>query len=130
MKNQLTALALITAAAFSLAPKPAQANDKGLAIAGGFLGGLIVASALNDNHHDHYYTASAPSVVVNDRGNDRCDDGFWKEVNVRVYVPAGWIEERGYRGECYRRYVGGHYEYRRDRVWVSYDRNDRGGYRR
>ena len=127
MKNQLTALALITATAFTFAPKPAEANDKGLAIVGGFLGGLIVASAINDSHHDNYVSGHT-TVVVADR-DDRCDDrgnsGFWKEVSVRVYVPACWVEERGRRGECYRRYVGGHYEYRCDRVWVSYDRHDR-----
>ena len=126
MKNQLTALALITAIAFTFAPKPAEADDKGLAIVGGFLGGLIVASAINDGHRDNYASGHT-TVLVTDR-DDRCDDrgnsGYWKEVSVRVYVPGCWIEERSRCGDSYWRYVGGHYEYRNDRVWVSYDRYD------
>jgi hypothetical protein len=137
MKNQLTALALITATAFTFAPKPAEANDKGLAIVGGFLGGLIVASAINDSHHDSYVNGRTTVVVAgrDDRCDDRGREGFWKEVSVKVWIPGCWIEERSHHGS-YRRYVGGHYEYRCDRVWVSYDRYDRhdrdyrGDYRR
>jgi len=121
MKTKITALALIAASALSLAPKPAAASDKGLAIVGGFLGGLIVASAINDSHHDNY----GPNRVVVD---DRCDSGpsgYWNEVSVRVWIPGCWIVERGYRGD-HRRYVDGHYERRNNRVWVAYDRHDRG----
>lgn len=127
MKSKLTALALITVTALSLAPKPAVANDKGLAIVGGFLGGLIVASAINDSRHD-YYPDHHTTVVVTDR-NDRCDDrgndGFWKDVSVRVWVPGYWVEERRHHGRAYRSYVGGYYEFRHDRVWVDYDRHER-----
>jgi hypothetical protein len=41
-----------------------------------------------------------------------------------VWVPACWIVERDCYGRCYRRYMGGHYECRNDRVWVAYDRYD------
>ena len=54
MKNKITALALIAFTALSLAPKPAQAHDKGLALVGGLLGGLIIGSAIADSHHDYY----------------------------------------------------------------------------
>ena len=127
MNTKFTALALITASALSLAPKPAAANDKGLAIAGGFLGGLIVASAINDSRHDNNYD-QCNNVVVADRCEDRRDAGFWKEVSVQVWVPGVWIVERNFYGRNYRRYVGGHYECRNNRVWVAnerYDRNDR-----
>ena len=87
MKTKITALALITATALSLAPKPAAASDKGLAIVGGFLGGLIVASAINDSRHDNY-SDSNTTVVVNDRYDNRGPSGFWKEVSVRVWCPA------------------------------------------
>jgi len=126
MKTKFTALALITVTALSLAPKPAVANDKGLAIVGGFLGGLIVASAINDSHRDNYYDR-CDTVVVN--GDDRCvdqrDSGCWKEVSVQVWVPAAWIIERNHSGRDYRRYVGAHYEARTNRVWVAFDRHDR-----
>jgi hypothetical protein len=125
MKTKITALALIAATAFSLTPKPAQASDKGLAIVGGFLGGLIVASAINDSHRDY---ASADrgrtTVIVTDR-NDRCDEGYWKEVRVRTWVPGCWVTERRHHGREYRRYVEGYYSYRTDRVWVSSDRRGR-----
>ena len=129
MKTKITALALIAVTALSLAPKPAQASDKTLAVLGGFLGGLIIASELN---HNHGYT-TAPTVVVSDRCDDRGDryddrdhSGYWTEVNVRVWVDARWIVDGcDRRGREYRRYVGGHYEYRTDRVWVSFDRHNR-----
>src|SRR3954465_10490095 len=108
MKTKLTALALITASALSLAPKPAAASDKGLAIVGGFLGGLIVASAINDSRYDNY-APNHTTVVVDDRCDDRGPAGFWKDVSVRVWVPGCWIVERGYRGCDRRRYIDGHY---------------------
>jgi hypothetical protein len=116
MKSKITALALIAVTALSLAPKPAVANDRTLAVIGGFIGGVIVASELNHN----YGYAPAPAVVV----NDRCDEGYWTEVNVRFWVPGCWVSERGHHGRSYRRYAEGHYEYRRDRVWVARDHRD------
>jgi len=123
MKTKITALALLAASALSLAPKPAAASDKGLAIVGGFLGGLIVASAINDSYHD----SCAPThttVVVDDRCDDR-PSGYWKEVSVRVWVPGCWIVERDYRGCERRRYAEGHYECRNNRVWVAHERHGR-----
>ena len=129
MKTKLTALALAAATALSLAPKPAQASDKGLAIVGGFLGGLIVASAINDSRHDGF--DSRRTVIVERRDDDRCDrpEGRWEDVTVQVWVPAVWVEERGRHGRCYNRYVPAHYEFRTDRVWVRneerFERRDR-----
>ncbi len=123
MKTKLTALALVAVTALSFAPKPAQAGDKGLAIVGGFLGGLIVGSAITDRHYDSYPVRST-TVIVGHR-DDRCDDGYWKTVSVRVWVPGCWIVERGHHGRTYRRYVEGRYDYRQDRVWVAYDNRDR-----
>lgn len=123
MKTKITALALIAVTALSLAPKPAQASDKGLAVVGGLIGGLIIGSAIADSHHD-YYAPRSTTVIVNDR-DDRCDDGYWKEVSVKVWVPGCWIVERSRHGREVRSYVSGHYSYRTDRVWVASDRRDR-----
>ena len=120
MKTKITALALIAVTALSLAPKSAEANDKTLAVIGGFIGGVLVASELNHNHGYSDYYDAAPAVVV----NDRCDEGYWKTVAVRVWVPGCWVSERRH-GCSFNRYVGGHYECRSDRVWVSHDRSDR-----
>ena len=124
MKNKIIALSLIAATALSLAPKPAQASDRGLAVLGGFIGGVLIASELNRDHG--YYAPSAPAVVVNDRYDRdyRRDDGCWEDVSVRVWVPGCWVEERGNYGRSYRRYVGAHYENRSNRVWVANNRHD------
>jgi hypothetical protein len=128
MKNKITALALVAASAFSLAPKPAQAGDKELAVVGGLIGGLIIGSAISDSRHEADYPRA--TVVVDGR-NDRYDDyrdhrdGYWKIVSVKVWVPGTWVIERSRYGHEIRRYVGGHYTYRNDRIWVSYDRGDR-----
>lgn len=113
MKTKITALALALATLAAVAtPKTAKANDAGK-ILGGFIGGVIVASALNDHHHE--------TVIVRD--NDRCDEprGYWRDVSVRVWVPGCWVFERDHCGRSYRRYVEGHYEFRSDRVWVAYN---------
>jgi len=114
MNTKLTALTLAAATAFAFTPKPAVASDKGLAVVGGLIGGLVIASALNDD-------CDTRTVVV----NDRCDDGYWRTVEVRVWVPAGWVYERSPHGGYRRVYVAGHHECRSDRVWVAYDRHGR-----
>lgn len=131
MKTRFIALALIAALAVSLVPKRAEAGDQGLAIVGGLIGGMIIGSALNDARPD-YYVPSAPTVVVNDRGPWIHRDGYWRVATVRVWVPGHWLVERGYYGRCYRRYIEGHMEYRRERIWVadrSPDCDDNYGYR-
>lgn len=124
MKNKLTALALLTAGALSLAATPVRANDNGLALVGGVLGGLIIASAINDSHHEVYanytpaYDASCAAPVA------YRDDGCWRDVTVQVLVPGCWVEERGFRGHVVRRYVAPHYEARTNRTWVANNRRD------
>lgn len=115
MNMKLTALSLAAATAFAFTPKPAVADDKGLALVGGLIGGLVIGSALAD-HHD------TRTVVVH---HDRRDDGYWKTVSVDVWVPGYWVTER-YHGRTHRRWVEGRYECRTDRVWVAYDRRDYG----
>lgn len=123
MTTKITALALIAATAVSLTPTPAKAGDKEWALVGGLVGGLIIGSAINESRHSADYPTHT-TVVVNGR-NDRCDDGYWKDVSVRVWVPGCWVIERSRHGHSHRRYVDAHYEIRTNRVWVSYDRHGR-----
>lgn len=127
MKTKLAALALALVTLFALAtPKTAQANDAGAAI-GGFIGGVIVGSVIADQHR-------GPDAVVVEAGyRDYGPRGYWRDVHTRVWVPGFWTMGRDHWGRPYRHYVEGHYELRRDRVWVShndygrrrYDRYDR-----
>ncbi len=125
MKTKLAALALALVTLFAFAtPKTAQANDTGAAI-GGFIGGVIVGSVLADQHR-------GPDAVVVEAGYrdygpayHHAPRGYWRDVHTRVWVPGFWTMERDHWGRPYRRYVEGHYEIRRDRVWVSYDSRGR-----
>jgi len=131
MKTKITTLALALVTLFALAtPKTAKANDAG-AILGGFIGGVIVGSAIADNHR-------GPDAVVVEAGyrdgySCEAPRGYWQTVNTRVWVPGFWTMERDHWGRPFRRYVEGHYEVRAERVWVATNdyghRHDR-GYRR
>jgi len=130
MKTKITALTLIAVTALSLAPKPAKAGDKELAIVGGLIGGLIIGSAINESRHSSDYSHRSTTVIVNGRRDrDDCDDrgdsGYWKEVSVKVWVPGCWVVERRRHGHSTKRYISGHFTFRTDRVWVSYDRSER-----
>lgn len=125
MKTKITALALVAVSALALAPKPAQAGDKEVALIGGFIGGLIVGTAINNDHRG--YAPPVETVVVHDRGYGYGRHhapppprGYWKEVTVRRWVPDTW-EYRYEYGRRVRVYVPGHYVIDRDRVWVAYD---------
>jgi hypothetical protein len=121
MNIKATALTLAAATAFAFTPKPAVAGDKETALIGGLLGGLIIGAAIADA--DDYDTR----VVVASHGHrdyDRCDDGYWKRVEVRTWVPGYWVTERRH-GRTNRYYVEGHYKIRTERVWVAYDRHPR-----
>ncbi|MFZ5494986.1 MAG: hypothetical protein ACOZE5_06570 [Verrucomicrobiota bacterium] len=120
MNIKATALSLATATALAFTPKPAVAGDNEAAFVGGLIGGAILGAALSDLDHD------TRVVVASHRyhDHDRCDDGYWKRVEVRVWVPGYWVSERRH-GHTHRYYVSGHYEIRTDRVWVAYDRHNR-----
>lgn len=129
MKTKITALALVAVAALALAPKPAQAGDKEVALIGGFIGGLIVGTAIN--HDNRGYAPPVETVVVHNRGYDYGRDrhyapppprGYWKEVTVRRWVPDTWEYRYDY-GRRVRIFVPGHYILDRQRVWVAYDRH-------
>ena len=122
MNFKATALTL-AATAFAFTPKPAVAGDKEAALVGGLIGGIILGAVIADaNDHDTHVVVANHNYRSYD--NDRCDDGYWKRVEVRTWVPGYWVSERRH-GRTHRYYVEGHYEIRTDRVWVAYDRRDR-----
>lgn len=53
--------------------------------------------------------------------------GYWRDVPVRVWVPAEWIVTRDRRGCEVRSLRAGFFTYRTDRVWVA-EAGSRGGY--
>ena len=124
--KKIALLALLAAAAFTVAPKSAFAghrdDDAAVAAIGGFIGGLVIGAAL-DNDHDRYDRYDR-TVVVGAGHRHHRDGGHWKTVTVKHWVPGYWTT----RYDCGRRirvYVDGYWDYRTDRVWVSYDRHDR-----
>ncbi len=45
--------------------------------------------------------------------------GFWKDVSVKVWVPAEWVVTRGHHGREVRTLRPGYFTYRTERVWVA-----------
>jgi hypothetical protein len=130
MKKLAIASLALALTSLVITPNTARANDKGLAILGGFIGGVIVASALD--HADHAPVYCPPSSHDGPRYGDQCGPaprGYWKMITVKVWVPGYWIERPDHHGRRVRRYEGGHYTYRTERIWVAagrgYDHNDR-----
>lgn len=130
----LATVSLLAATTFALAPKPAKAGDEAAAAIGGFIGGLVIGSIL-DNDHGHYdrYNSHVSTSVVIGTGNrhPHRDGGYWKTVTTRHWVPGYWTSTRDRHGHRVRVFVEGRWEHRTERVWVSYGRHDRRyGYRR
>jgi len=123
MNTKITALTLAAATAFSIAAKPALAGDKEVALIGGLIGGAIIASAISDHGHDSRVVVTS-GYGYDNRRDDNCNDGYWKTVEVRTWVPGYWVSERRH-GRSDRYFVAGHYETRFDRVWVASNRYDR-----
>lgn len=103
------------------APQTAKAgDDEVFAAIGGFIGGVIVASAIHDNdlHRAHAYCefdGCRDRYVV--RHAHRGPHREW--VTVRVWVPGRWIVRYDNYGRRERCYVNGRYEHRREYVVVD-----------
>ena len=57
--------------------------------------------------------APAPAVVVAPRG-------YWKEVDVKTWIPERWVVRTNRWGRPERYCEPGYYSYRTDRVWVDH----------
>jgi hypothetical protein len=62
-----------------------------------------------------YHTAPAP-VFVEDRHRPA---GYWKDVVVKVRVPARFVHTHDRRGRIVRTVEPGYFTYRTERVWVN-----------
>lgn len=121
--NKTATVSLLAASALLFTPKPAVAGDKELAAIGGFIGGLIIGSQIDNNHHRRVVVQPAcppPARVVIQTG------GYWDYRPIRVWVAPRWTVIYDSCNRPVRRYIAGHYETRRERVWVAH----RGGYDR
>ncbi len=107
--KKIALFSLLALAVMIVAPRPAYAGDKGLAILGGVIGGLIIADALDGDSHHH------TSVHVSHR------DGYWRDVPYDVWIEGRWVISNRH----HRYYVEGHYETRVRKVWVSTHSRDR-----
>lgn len=119
--NKLVATSLVVALSGILgAPSPASARDHGevAAAVGGFIGGLIVGSAVEHDRYDHHQPVYVRDRVVVDSSCDR-DSGYWQWTTVRVWVPGYWTVRFDDRGRRCRAFENGHFEHRRQCVWVS-----------
>jgi hypothetical protein len=118
----LLALTTLTTAAVLPNTAAADRGDKVLAAVGGFIGGVIVGTHLDRDSHHHYHDAP---VMVESCPPPRFDrhpprrHGYWEETTVRVWVPGRTVWTVDHCGRSVRRYEPGHYEYRRERVWVE-----------
>jgi hypothetical protein len=124
--NKIAIVTLVAAlGGVFLAPSTARAGGNETAAAiGGFIGGLIVGSAL-DNDHDHHGrfdnhgTVPVRRRVVIRGGHRHHDHGRWEWTRVRVWVPGHWVFRHDDRGRRVRYFERGHHEFRRQRVWVA-----------
>jgi len=111
--KKITLFSLLAATVMIVAPRPTYAGDKGLAILGGVIGGLIIADAL-DGHSNHH-----SSVSVGYR------DGYWRDVPYDVWIEGRWVVSNRHHRHPTRHYVAGHHETRVRKVWVSTYNRDR-----
>lgn len=138
MKTKILPI-ILSALSLAAATVPAHAGDRGdkaaLAI-GSFVGGVIVGSQIGRDHdhdrgRDRYRPSRTPPscergdgvTIVIERPRPR-PQGYWEDVTEEVWVPSQVIVVHGERGQRTVRRVGGFFECRTRRVWVS-TRGDR-----
>ncbi len=90
-----------------------------LAAIGGFAALATPASASPEFAVKVGFAAPAvcpPAPVVVERYHR--PEGYWKEISVKVWVPASWTTSCDRFGRTVKVYHPGYYTYRPDRVWV------------
>ncbi|PTX94234.1 hypothetical protein [Opitutus sp. ER46] len=110
-----------------------------LALAGLATASVARADRLSVNGSIHFGSPTyAPAPVYG--GPHYGPRGYWRDVNVRVWVPARWVTTRNQWGHLVQVMEPAHMEYRTRRVWVAdehpryhhdrYDRHDDRGHDR
>lgn len=116
MKN-LFILALIALLLGSTTASTAKADREGRALIGGIIGGLIIGSVLNDDHHGHH-----SRVTVNRHGSHCSCRGYNDYVSVKTWVNGSWSIHYDHCGRRLRHWTPGYFTYRQERVWVPHNR--------
>ncbi|MEM9157816.1 MAG: hypothetical protein AAGB46_02110 [Verrucomicrobiota bacterium] len=114
-----TIITIVVVAALAFANQPsAQADDKTRAIIGGVIGGMIIGAALDNDkrHHRHVEVRHTTHRHVG-----HYDDGYYKWVTVRVWVPGKYHYRYDDCGRRYKVWSRGYYDNERKKVWVSYN---------
>ncbi len=128
LMNKLVAATLFAAVSgLFCAPQTARAGgDETAAAIGGFIGGLIVGSSIDHDHHarydDHARVHVGASIVIADRDHHH-HRGHWETNRIRYWVPGRWVVSFDRRGHRVRGFERGHYAIREERVWVRSGRD-------
>jgi hypothetical protein len=101
--------------------KASHNNNEAIAAIGGFIGGVIVGSAIHNDHREPERVYSPPPRVIVE---PRYSRGHWDTVTVRTWVEGRWFVSFDDCGRRIRSWTPGHYEFRHERVWVD-GRHDR-----
>ncbi|MBK1878654.1 hypothetical protein [Pelagicoccus mobilis] len=127
----IATLTLLAAIAAFMSPQQAVAGDKEKALIGGLIGGIIIGSALAD---DHTHVSTTVSYHHGNHGHHRshCNHGHWKWTSTKHWVPGHYKYSRDCHGHSVKIWVSGYYDYHKEKVWVKdcrcshYTRSSRG----
>ena len=121
--KSLLFITLITALIASTAAPEARADREGRALVGGLIGGIIIGSILDDDHHHH------TRVHHRSRGHGRhggCGcSGHYDYISVKTWISGHWSVRYDRYGHCHRHWSPGYYSYYKRRGWVPHRRSCR-----
>ncbi|MCF7686722.1 MAG: hypothetical protein K9N01_00340 [Cephaloticoccus sp.] len=115
--KKIATFSLLAAALLTLTPRPAVASDRGLAVLGGFIGGVLIANAINNQpHYDTVVMGSScpPPVIVVEN-----NQGYWQESPIQIWIGPAWTVVYDNYHRPIRRFTPGHYVTRVNRVWIA-----------